>query len=115
MMNTTETLSQSQLLMEAGEPFAAGLCECPEATPFERYARAYRRWFEDGPIAAYEGGQLYPGGPKPATSATVAPNYSSTLAWNRRAFDERLPQLDAPTREAFDDLNRLLKEEGEKI
>ena len=114
-MIATDTPSLSRLLLVAWEPFAAGLCECPEATPFERYARAYRRWFEDGPLAAYEGGHLYPGGPKPATSATVTPNYSFTLAWNRRGFDERLPQLDAPTREAFEDLKRLLNKEGEKV
>lgn len=109
------THSQSHLLLEAGEPFAAGLCECPEATPFERYARAYRRWFEDAPLAAYEGGHLYPGGPKPATAATVTPHYSPTLTWNLRSFDERLPQLDAPTRQAFKDLKRLLNGEEEKI
>jgi hypothetical protein len=67
MMIATDTPAQSRLLLEAGEPFAAGLCECPEATPFERYARAYRRWFEDGPLAAYESGHLYPGGPKAVT------------------------------------------------
>ena len=115
MMTAADTLSQSRLLLEAGEPFAAGLCECPEATPFERYARACRRWFEDGPLAAYEGGYLYPGGPKPATSATVTPSYSFTFAWNQRGFDERLPQLDAPTRQAFEDLKRLLVEEDKQV
>ena len=103
-----------RLLLEAGEPFAAGLCECPEATPFERYARAYRRWFEHGPIAAYEGGALYPAGPRAATSATVTPNYSFTFGWNPRALDERLPQLDAHTRQAFEALKRLLEEEENK-
>ena len=114
-MIATDPFSQSRLLLQAGEPFAAGLCECPEATPFERYARAYRRWFEDGPLAAYEGGHLYPAGPKPATSATVTPNYSSTMAWNRRGFDERLPQFASPTRQAFEEFKRLLNKEGEKI
>ena len=101
--------------MEAGEPFAAGLCELPEATPFERYARAYRRWFEHVPLAAYEDGRLYPGGPKATTSAIVTPNYSFTMAWNPRAIDERLPQLDPPTRLAFEDLKLLLIEEDKKV
>lgn len=100
--------------MEAGEPFAAGFCECPEATPFERYARAYRRWFEHGPLATYDSGSLYPAGPKAASSATVAPNYSFTFDWNSRAFDERLSGLNAPTRDAFEDLKWQLVEEGDK-
>ena len=51
-MYTPDSHPDPRLLREAGEPFAAGFCECPEATPFERYARAYRRWFEHGPLAA---------------------------------------------------------------
>ena len=101
--------------MESGEPFAAGFCECPGATPAERYARAYRRWFEQGPLADYDGGLLYPSGRSSKDSAVMTPGYAFTFGWNQGAFDKHLPQLDTKTRQAFQDLKNLVDDEGTKL
>jgi len=101
--------------MEAGEPFAAGFCELPDATPFERYARAYRRWFEQSPLTTYGGGQLYPSGLRSRTVGVMAPGYSYSFEWNHSAFNERLPQLDAPTQLAFQNLSCMVSAENDKI
>ncbi len=112
---TPNVLPDPQLLMAAGEPFAAGYCECPEAAPFERYARAYRRWFEQGPIPPFQGGALYPSGLRSTTTPIMAPSYSFTFKWNQGNFDSRLPLLDEPTKTSFRALQLLAAIEGQKI
>ena len=114
-MYTPDSHPDPRLLREAGEPFAAGFCECPEATPFERYARAYRRWFEHGPLAAYCGGQLYPGGLKSSTSGVMTPWYAFTFTWNQKAFEERLPNLNVGTRRTFEELKCIADAENAKL
>ncbi len=114
-MNTTNSLPAPTLLMAAGEPFAAGFCECPDATPTERYARAYLRWFEHGPLHSYSGGQLYPGGLTPKSSTIMVPMYSYTFTWNQPLFDQRLPQLDEVSKQTFQDLKRIADEEQAKL
>jgi len=110
-----ENLPDPELLMKAGEPFAAGFCECPDASPMERYSRAYRRWFEQGPLPEYCGGHLYPSGPRSSTSAVMVPWYAFTFGWNQHVFEERMPQFDADTRRTFEDLKRLADDETENL
>jgi formate C-acetyltransferase len=74
-----------------GEFYAAGLCELPDATPIVRYARAYRRWFENCRIDEYKGSRLYPCGRRdPEGQAVLAPDYSFTMSWQRENFDKKL-------------------------
>jgi pyruvate-formate lyase len=73
-----------RILLAAGEPFGAGLCELPAGKPIERYSRAWRRWLEHAPLPVYNGGSLYPSGkliPDGCESA-VLPSYSFTFDWN---------------------------------
>ena len=114
-MDTANSFPDAGLLLKAGEPFAAGFCECPEAAPFGRCARAYRRWFEQAPLAVYGGGQLYPGGLRAGTTAIMAPWNAFTFRWDQGAFDERRPHWDASTAETFQRLQRLADEEAGKI
>lgn len=102
-----------RVLLEAGEPFGAGFCECADAAPFERYARAYRRWLEHGPLPEYGGGRLGPGGPKPGATAAMAPDYSFTFRWSQAACDAKL--ADAGARTALEQLRQVADHEGRKV
>jgi len=115
VIQTPNILPDPKLLMKAVEPFAAGYCECPDATPSERYARAYRRWFEQGPLPSYGGGHLYPSGLRSTTASIMAPWYPFTFSWNQGLLDQRLPQMDSDTRQSFQSLQRLAEGEKEKI
>ncbi len=110
-MNTPDP----KLLMDAGEPYAAGFCEFPDASPFTRYARAYRRWFENGPLPTYNGGQLYPSGLRSTTVGVLTPGYTFSFEWNHNEFVTRLPQLDEPTQQAFQTLSQMVQAENDKI
>lgn len=81
-----------RILLDAGEPFGAGLCELSGAPAVERYARAWRRWLEHAPLPVFSGGALYPSGPKmPAGPGGVAmalkPCHSRTFTWDRAALE----------------------------
>ena len=71
---------------ERGEFFAAGYFEEPHRTPFERFSRALRRYFENYQLPEYKGEPLYPCGGKYRTPL-VNPDYSFTVAvdWRRIA------------------------------
>ena len=71
---------------ERGEFFAAGYFEEPHRTPFERFSRALRRYFENYQLPEYKGEPLYPCGGKYRTPL-VNPDYSFTVAvdWRRLA------------------------------
>jgi len=114
-MHTENHLPDPELLMKAGEPFAAGYCECPEATPTERYSRAYLRWFEHGSLPAYGGGYLYPSGLRSTTTSIMAPWYPYTFSWNQGLLDQRLMQVDADTKLSLQALQRLADAERDKI
>lgn len=114
-MNINLSLPDANLLMSAGEPFAAGFCERPDPTPNERYALAYRRWFEHGPLPAYGGGHLYPSGLRSTTTSIMAPWYPYTFSWNQSLLDQRLPQMDSGTKAAFQSLQLLATTEIEKL
>lgn len=55
-------MTDHELFLSINEPFAAGLFECPNASPMIRYAKAYKYFFESADIAPYESGRLYPAG-----------------------------------------------------
>lgn len=104
-----------ELLLAAGEPFAAGLCELPEHLPAQRYARAWRRWLEYGPLPAYGGQSLYPCGkilPDQGVPAVV-PSYSFTVSWNREALTRKAAANPAMAGQ-FEALGQLLSEEEAK-
>ena len=71
---------------ERGEFFAAGYFEEPYRTPFERFSRALRRYFENYQLPEYKGEPLYPCGGKYRTPL-VNPDFSFTVAvdWRRLA------------------------------
>ncbi|MBQ7867386.1 MAG: hypothetical protein IJ354_04490 [Clostridia bacterium] len=76
------SLTISQRLMQAGEPYAAGLMEYPEKGPMYRYSNALVRDWERAPMAPYDGGALYPCGKcigKYNTRIAVRPDYSYTF------------------------------------
>ena len=72
--------------MERGEHYGAGYYEEAHKSPFERFSRALRRYFENYGLAEYKGELLYPCGAKWRTSL-VNPDFSFTVAvdWKRLA------------------------------
>lgn len=68
------------------EYYGAGYYEEPYKSPFERFSRALRRYFENYSLPEYKGEPLYPCGGKWQT-ALVNPDFSFTVAvnWNRLA------------------------------
>ena len=79
-----------QILNQLEDFFAAGFCGLPAAGPHTIYARAYRRWFENYPLNAYQNGSLYPVGKRASRERViVSPNYSFTRGWNQECFTEK--------------------------
>jgi pyruvate-formate lyase len=112
----TLAVPDPRMLLELGEPFGAGFCECPEATPMERYARAWRRWLELGPLTAYEGGRLYPGGIRSAPgNAVMIPSYAYTFSWDGGLCERRTPEWSTAQRAAMDALRSVMEEENRKV
>ena len=72
--------------MDREEYYGAGYYEEPYKSPFERFSRALRRYFENYSLPEYKGEPLYPCGGKWRT-ALVNPDFSFTVAvnWNRLA------------------------------
>jgi formate C-acetyltransferase len=101
-------------LRQMREPFGAGFLEQPDAAPITRYAGAYRRWFEEGPLPAYDGGPLYPCGPHPYGSA-LAPNYSYTMAWDEEAFQRKRAEASEAQQEALDRLKCEVRHELARV
>ena len=71
---------------ERGEYYGAGYFEEPHKSPFERFSRALRRYFENYRLPEYKGEPLYPCGGKWRTPL-VNPDFSFTVAvdWRRLA------------------------------
>ena len=72
----------SERLMQANEPYAAGLMEFPDRGPMYRYSNALVRDWEHAAMAPYDGGRLYPCGKcigKYNTDIAVRPDYSYTF------------------------------------
>ncbi|MGI6691354.1 MAG: pyruvate formate lyase family protein [Christensenellales bacterium] len=74
-----------ELFQTISEPYAAGLFEMPEASLFERFARAQRRFWEACELDVYHGGWLYPCGKKNVNAYAVNPDFSYTFSvdWTR--------------------------------
>lgn len=105
-----------RVLLEIGEPFGAGFCEEPGASPIERYSRAWRRWLELGPLPAYTGGCLYPcGACVTPGSAVLVPSYSFTFSWDAGLYERRLPAWAPPQRSAMEALRAVIDEENAKV
>ncbi len=88
-----------ELLLAAGEPYAAGYAECPDRSVFFRIARAQRRYWENCPLPEYDGGPLYPCGRiasqfDPAGKRTLAliPSFSFTFDCDRDTLREKCPE-----------------------
>jgi len=71
---------------DRGEYYGAGYFEEPHKSPFERFSRALRRYFENYRLPEYKGEPLYPCGGKWRTPL-VNPDFSFTVAvdWRRLA------------------------------
>ena len=89
MKKETKVMLQNEIcsfFTERGEYYGAGYFEEPHKSPFERFSRALRRYFENYRLPEYKGEPLYPCGGKWKT-ALVNPDFSFTVAvnWNRLA------------------------------
>jgi len=79
----------SQWFYSAHEPYAGGFFECPKRSRFFRFALAQRRYWENTPLPAYDGGKLYPCGSKTNDSFAVRPDYSSTIYVDWSLLEEK--------------------------
>ena len=73
---------------ERGEFYGAGFYEEPHKSPFERFSRALRRYFENYRLPEYRGEPLYPCGGK-YLPALVKPDFSFTVAVDWRRLSEQ--------------------------
>lgn len=88
----------AERLAAAGEHFASGLMEQPEASPFLRYARAMRRYLENFPLMSYHGEPLYPCG-SVVREAAVNYDYSYTVSTRYDDLKKRVPEAVEPIKE----------------
>ena len=83
MKDTTEL---RQRLEAMGEPYAAGYFEAPDAPPFARYARGVRRFLERTDMPEWNGGPLYPCGPRCPDPCGICVrhdySYTVTVDWD---------------------------------
>ncbi len=91
----------SRLFYDIGEPYAAGLFEDTEASPFARFSRAQRRWWEAMPVPDYDGGRLFPSGRLFRGSAALVPSYSFTYSYDPAGMEKKSPECAALLREAL--------------
>lgn len=94
-----ETSEIARRFEELGEPFAAGFYETPDRSRFYRLALAQRRYWEALRLPEYDGGALYPCGPKCSERLAVFPDYSYTFAVDFGLLEEKWPQGTALLRE----------------
>jgi pyruvate-formate lyase len=99
------------MLLSAGEPFGAGLCEIPDAAPVERYARAWRRWLEHTTLPEYAGGYLYPCGAKPSGGEALKPDYSRTFTFDGNVLATKIARSDPEAGRNLDALAALVARE----
>lgn len=84
-----------QRLMEANEPYAAGLFEHPDREPLYRYANAAKRYWERAELSPYDGGALYPCGKcvgKGNPQIAVRPDYSYTFCMDRQQLKQKVDE-----------------------
>ncbi|NOZ21294.1 MAG: hypothetical protein GXP25_09410 [Planctomycetes bacterium] len=107
-------------LRDAGEFFAAGYFEKPDASPMIRWSRAVRRRFESRTPTPYDGGLLYPCGrklPAPLTeNRYVQPSYSFTWQLNGEALAQAIESAeDEVQRETLQTLRDAMRVETERV
>lgn len=92
-----------------GEWFASGLVEAADASPMRRWSLAYRRWLENQLPVPYEGGQLYPTGPRlrERVPRLLHPDYSFTWALDRAACAARIEEFPVDEEAARDQREAL--------
>ncbi len=83
-------MNLSEKFTEMQEPLAAGLYEEPDRSMFYRISLGLRRYFENLPLAKYNGELLYPSGVIPKYGS-VTPSSSDVLNFNLRAIESRDP------------------------
>lgn len=79
-------------LIDRNEHYGAGYYEEPHKSPFERFSRAHRRYFENYGLPEYRGEPLYPVGAKWHT-ALVNPDFSFTVSVDWRRLAEQSPEV----------------------
>jgi len=81
--------TDTRLLAELGEVFAAGFFEMPETPPVKRMARAVRRHLEEVEPPVWEGESLYPAGSYSLwqQGAAVYFHYSHSMGYSREALE----------------------------
>ena len=79
-------------LVKLGEYAAAGMYEECERSLFYRKSLGLRRYYENCPLAPYEGKKLYPSGVLP-TDTKICPYYAVGLVTNQNDFTENHPGL----------------------
>ncbi len=101
------------------EYLAAGFFEEPAASPLRRWCRAVRRRWENQPTPRYDGGPLYPAGPKNGTGAAnriVSPSYSFTWSFQRPELERQLREAETEeARTALEALDRAMTAEVERL
>ena len=102
------------------EFFAAGFFEEPDAAPFVRWSRAFRRRLETRTPTPYDGSLLYPcGGKLPSPRCEnifVQPSYSHTWNVNGTALAEAVEKADDPKqRETLEQLRSAMHAEAARL
>lgn len=83
------------LLLDADEPYAAGLFENPDANREIRYARAQQLFWERAELPEYDGGMLYPNGNYSGPGKyAVYPFYPYTFNLNTVLLHEKCPEAE---------------------
>lgn len=107
IITTEPTIAEA--LEHLGEPFAAGLVCDHAATMIERFANGLNTWARVVPLRPYDGGLLYPSGPRlwEPEGMAVGWYYVTALPLNREIFEQKLSSADPNEREALRELDRF--------
>jgi len=107
------------MLHRLGEHFAAGYFELPGASPMRCWSRAVRRRFERRHLMPYDGGVLYPTGPRiqgaPVENRIVEPSYSFTYTVNAGALRTARSSAGCDEAVALDHLETVLSDLADKV
>jgi pyruvate-formate lyase len=111
-MATAQTTINSMLLERAGEWFAAGFLESPEASPLRRMCRGLARLWAHCPLPPYAGEALYPCGPSTyGDGPAVGFNYSASLTVNGELLERKIAEAHDPeTVEALRGLREFVQQ-----
>ena len=79
------------LMMQIGEPLAAGFMEYPDGPLPQTYCRAYRRYYENCPIVYRSGAPLFPCGDTNDKGLAVSTCYARQYAVNWAELERKSP------------------------